>query len=100
MDAEQHQEELALLLGGESVERERVLAHDEMRVEQRLFAGGGDVAKRLRRDRQAIANAAAVDDDVVGAPDRDGPGDERDHARATARASGARLSSQIATASA
>ena len=33
--AEQHQEEVALLLGGEAVERERVVAHDQVRVQRR-----------------------------------------------------------------
>ena len=59
--------------------------------------------ERLGGDRQPVADAAAVDDHVVGAPDRHRAGDQRDHAGAPATAppaSGARLRSQIATASA
>ncbi len=100
LDAEQQQEELALILGGEAVQGERVVTDDEMGVEPDLPADRRHVAERLRGDRQAVADPLAVDDDVVGPPDRDGAADERDHARATAAASGARFAWQTATASA
>ena len=62
-----------------------------------------DLAQRLGRDRQPVADAAGgLEHDVVGAADRDLAGDERDHRAATAarRRSGARLAWQTATASA
>src|SRR6266480_3508782 len=73
-----------------------------MRVEHDGLADGRDVAQRLRRDGGAVAGAAAEDHDVVGAPDGDLAAQERDHAviPASARASGARLTWQTATASA
>ena len=62
----------------------------------------GDLAQRLGRDGQAIADPArGLHHDVVGAADRDLAGDERDHpATAAAAASGAWLAWQMATASA
>ena len=43
LHAEQHQEEVALLLGGEAVELQRVVAHDQVGVQRDRLAGGGDV---------------------------------------------------------
>ncbi len=43
LDGEQHQEQVALLLGGEAVQRERVVAHDQVRVQRDLLADGGHV---------------------------------------------------------
>src|SRR5205823_4534525 len=97
---EQHQEQLALLLAEEAIQLQRVIANDEMGVERNLLANGRNVPERLRRDREAVADAADVDDDMIGAADDHGARHERDHSRATASASGARLASQIATASA
>ena len=51
------------------------------------------MAQRLGRDRRAVADAAAQDDDVVGAPHRDLAAQQRDHAptpRVSARATAAR----------
>jgi hypothetical protein len=48
LDAEQQQEEVALLLGGEAVERQGVLADDEVGVQRDRLARGGDVAEGLR----------------------------------------------------
>src|SRR4029079_18221314 len=95
-------EQIAFLLGREAVQRQRVLAHDQVREQSRGFADTGHVAQRLRRDRQPVADAAAQDDDVIAAADRDLALDERDHAVAFASAacSGAPLAWQMATASA
>ena len=62
----------------------------------------GDLAQRLGRDGQAVADPArGLDHHVVGAADRHLAGDERDHpATAAAAASGAWLAWQMATASA
>ena len=79
-----------------------------------VLAGGRDVAQRLGRDREPVADAAAGDDDVVGAADGDLAGEEGDHQthrpsgggasrpprRASAAVIGAALAWQIATASA
>ena len=45
-----------------------------------------DVPQRLGRDGQPVADAAAGDDDVVGAAHRDLAGEQRDHAAASAAA--------------
>ena len=101
LHAEQQQEEVALLLGGEAVERQRVVADDQVAVQRDRLARGRDVAQRLGRDGEPVADAAAVDDDVVGAAHRDLALEQGDHAvAASAAASGARLAWQIATASA
>ena len=81
----------------ESVERERVVAHDEVGVQRGRLADGGNVPERLGRDGEAVADAAAVDDDVVGAADGDVAADERDHP-VIAIATGAWLRWQMATA--
>ena len=65
LHSDQHQEEVALRLGGEAVERERVVADDQVRVQGRVLADRRRVAQRLGRDRQPVADAAAGDDDVV-----------------------------------
>ena len=63
-------EELALVLGREAVERERVVARDQVGVQRNAFATGrGNRSQRLGRDGEPVADAAGVDDDVVGAPD-------------------------------
>ena len=96
------QEEVALLLGGEAVEGQRVVAHDQVRVQRDGAAHAGDLAQRLGRDGQAVADPArGLDHHVVGAADRHLAGDERDHpATAAAAANGAWLAWQMATASA
>ena len=71
LDADQQQEEVALGLGGEAVEQQRVVTHDQVRVERRRLARGGHLAQRLGRHREPVADAAAGDDDVVGPPDGD-----------------------------
>ena len=102
LDAEQQQEEVALLLGGEAVEQQGVVADDQVRKQRRRFAHARDVAQRLGGDREPVADAAAGDDDVIAAADRDLAREQRDHAEtfASAAASGAPLAWQIATASA
>ena len=111
LDRDQHQEQLALLLGGESVQLQGVVADDHVAVQEHLVADRRHVPERLGRHRQPVADPAAVDHDVVAAADRDGAGDQGDHpARrrrpgphrvpTSARTSGARFRSQIATASA
>src|ERR1019366_859909 len=99
---EQHQEEVALLLGVKAVERERVVADDQMAVQRDLLADGRHVAQRLAGDGQAVADIGAQHDHVVGAAHRHLAAQQRDHAptRARALASGAQLAWQTATASA
>ena len=104
LDADQQQEQVALLLGGEAVELQRVVAHDQVGVQRgRLARRAGTLAQRLGRDREPVADAAAGDDDVVG---RGGPRPRRETSAITPRAlasaacSGAPLAWQIATASA
>src|SRR5262249_7394184 len=83
------------------VERQRVVAHDEVRVQRHAATHPGDLAQRLGRDREPVADAARrLDDDVVGAADRHVAGDERDHPASAAAASGAGVAWQMATASA
>ena len=43
LHAEQQQEQVALLLGGEAVELQRVVAHDQVGVQRDLLADGGHV---------------------------------------------------------
>ena len=102
LHADEREEEVALLLGGEAVEGQRVVAHDQVGVQRDGAAHAGDLAQRLGRDGQAVADPArGLDHHVVGAADRDLAGDERDHpATAAAAASGAWLAWQMATASA
>jgi hypothetical protein len=77
-----------------------------MGVQNDLVADRGDLAERLGGHREPVADAAALNNDMVTAANRDTAGEQGDHAGApagpfaTARASGARLRSQIATASA
>ena len=49
LDAEEHEEQLALVLGGEAVELDAVVAQHEVRVQQRLLPGARHVAQRLGR---------------------------------------------------
>ena len=76
------EEEVALLLGREAVERERVVAHDEVAVQRdrRADARARGAASRPRR-RGGSRRRAVSTHDVVGAPDRDRAADECDHAR-------------------
>ena len=62
-----------------AVERERVVANDQMGVERDLLADGGDVTQGLRGHRGAIADAAAEQQDVVGATDGDLAAQQADH---------------------
>src|ERR1039458_1362262 len=77
-----------------------------MGVQHRLLAGRGHMVQRLRGHRGAVADAAAQQHDVVCPADHDLAPEHADHAGAptpapaSARASGARLTWQIATASA
>ena len=80
LHADQREEQIALLLGREAEERERVVAHDEMAVQRDRLADRRDLAQRLGRDRQPVADPAGQDDDVVGAADGDLAADECDHA--------------------
>ena len=101
LDPDQHQEQVALGLGGEAVQRERVVADDQVGVQRGLLADRRGVAERLAGDGEPVADAAARDDDVVGPPHGDLAGEQRDHAAApTAARSDAPFAWQIATASA
>ncbi len=50
LHADQQQEQVALLLGGEAVEQQRVVAHDQVRVQRDVCPHARDVAQRLGRD--------------------------------------------------
>src|SRR5205823_14994727 len=89
-------EELALVLTCEAVQVHAVVAQREVRVQERLVAGGGNLPERLGRHRQPVADARRLDHDVVRPPDGDGAPDRRDHPT-TARMR-APLAWQIATA--
>ena len=82
LHADQREEQVALLLGREAVQRERVVAHDQVAVQGDRPADGGNLAQRLGRHGQPVADPGGLDDDVIGAPDRDRAADECDHARA------------------
>ena len=49
LDADEQQEQVALVLGGEAVERERVVAHDEVGEQRGRPPHGRDLAQRLGR---------------------------------------------------
>ena len=57
---DQHQEQLALVLGGEAEQVHAVVAHDRCDCEQRLAARRRAPGEGLRRDREPVADAAAV----------------------------------------
>ena len=78
-DRDQHPEELPLVFGGEAVEGERVLAGDQLGVQEGLRAGRRDRLQGLRGDRQPVADAVGVDHHVVGAADEDLAADGGDH---------------------
>ena len=73
-DRGQVAEQVALLLGGEAVELDRVVAGDQVGVQDRLLAARRHRLQRLGRDRQPVADPAGLDHDVVG---RGGPGPRR-----------------------
>ena len=100
LDADEQQEEVALLLRREAVELEGVVADDEVAVEERRVPEGGDLAQRLGRHGEGVAHAAGgLEHDAAGAADGDLAGDGRDHAgTGSAAASGAWLAWQMATA--
>src|SRR5207247_1513240 len=95
------------LLGREAVERERVVADDELRVQRDAAPQRRHLLERLGRDREPVTDAArGLQHDVIGAPDRDLARDQRDHGAAPVSAlpvrprSGAWLAWQMPTASA
>ena len=85
-DRDQHPEEVALLFGGEAVEGERVLARDQLGVQEGVGAGRRDRLQRLRGDREPVADAGGVDHDVVGAPHHHLAADGGDHPATRSRA--------------
>src|SRR4051812_8929406 len=96
LDAEQQQEQVALLLAAEAEQRDRVVAQDRVRVQRDVLADRRHAAQRLGRHGEPVADAAGEDDDVVGPPDGDLAAHQRDHAAT----SPTWLTWQIATASA
>ena len=70
LDPDEEQEQVALRLGGEAVEQQRVVTHDQVRVERGRLARRGDLPQRLGRDGEPVADAAAGEDDVVRAAGR------------------------------
>ena len=85
-DAEQQDEQPALALAREPVERERVLAHDEMRVQLHRLRVIARRARRGRRGVDAQADAAHLDDQAVGVDLGQAAAQARDHRAARARA--------------
>ena len=73
------EEEVALLLAREPVQRQRVVAGDQVGVQGGLLAPRGHRLERLRRDRQAVADAARLDHDVVGTADEHLAANRGDH---------------------
>src|SRR5690606_1812071 len=61
---EQRTEELLLLHGGKAEQHVRVLAHDQVRVQEDLLAGVGQPEERRHRRLQLVADAAALDQHV------------------------------------
>src|SRR5258708_20864174 len=57
LHAEQHQEQLPLLLGVEPVERQGVVTDDQVGVQRHLLAGRWDVSQRLCGDRSPVPDA-------------------------------------------
>ena len=70
-DRDQLPEEVALLLGGEPVQRQRVVAGDQLRVQESLPAGSRNRLQGLGGDREPVADPTGVDDDVVRAANQD-----------------------------
>ena len=77
------EEEVALLLAREPVERQRVVAGDQMRVQHRLLAAAGHPLERLGRHGEPVTDARGLDHDVIGAPHHHLPANRRDHADPT-----------------
>jgi hypothetical protein len=69
-----------------AIDRDRVVAHDQVRMQADGCADRRDVAQRLGRHCGAVADAAAEDHDVIRAPHRDLSTQQRDHRRAPAAA--------------
>ena len=108
-DRDQLAEEVALLLGGEAVEGERVVAGDQLGVQEGVAPGGRDRFQRLGRDGEPVADAAGVDHDVIGPAHQHLAADRGDHPASLLRGTSADRSTppaagappwQIATASA
>ncbi len=78
-DRGQVQEEVALLLAGEAVERQRVVAGDEVGVQGRLLAAGGHRLQGLGGDREPVADAGRLDHDVIGTANQNLAADRGDH---------------------
>ena len=79
-DRDQLQEEIALLLAGEAVEAERVVAGDQVGVQGGVLAARRHRLQGLGGDGEAVADAARVDHDVVGATHQHLSADGGDHA--------------------
>src|SRR5439155_20217455 len=88
-------EQLALVVGLEAVEGQRVLAHDQRGGEERLVAGA-QPGPRARSGLHREPDAADAQHDAARAVTGDPTGERRDHER-SARA-GARQAWQIASA--
>ena len=73
------EEEVALLLVGEPVERQRVVTGHQVGVKGCLLAPRRHRLERLRGDRHAVADAAGLDHHVVGTPDQNFAANRGDH---------------------
>src|SRR5215213_4061733 len=65
-DGREAEEQVAFLLGGEAIQRDRVVAQDEVRVQGRLLAPGRDGLQGLGGHGEPVADAGGVDDHMVG----------------------------------
>src|SRR6185312_2927452 len=59
------EEQLALRLGGESVQVDAVVLQDQMGEQGAALPGARHLLERLRRDAHAVADALTVDHDVI-----------------------------------
>ena len=66
-DGRQVQKEVPLLLAREAIEGQRIVACDQVGMQGRLLAPRRHRLERLRRYREAVADASRLDHHVVGA---------------------------------
>src|SRR5687768_4571003 len=77
------EEEVPLLLGRKAQKLHRVVADDQVGVEERLLAHGRHRLQRLGGDAQPVADAGGVDHHVIRPAKQDLSAHRRDHANAS-----------------
>ena len=82
LNADQHEEEVTLVLSAEAVEVHPVVAQDQMGVEQRVLPGRGHLALGLGGHRKPVADPGRLHDHVVGVANQNRSPDRCDHASA------------------